>query len=162
MSRVLSSLTGQLGEYSASASDISFASSAVHCAEEFSAYNISADDMASAINGLEDMNPSLCAKLKDMSLISAAYRAELKNTYGTDGENLEMLSKVLEKNNFFSDSVVVIDSFYGFTPQELLVIKHILRQAREVHITFCTEKDDTDKVFERAYENEEKIQETEN
>lgn len=150
MSRVLRSLSSELCEYSASYSDITFASAAVHCAQEFSTYNITSGEMDNAISILEERNPSLCSKLKDMSLISSAYRKELKATFGTDGESLEMLSKVLEENVFFADAVVVIDSFYGFTPQELKIIKHIIKQSENVHITFCTNIDDNDAVFERA------------
>lgn len=158
MSRVLSSLSDELCEYSSSGADITFASAAIRCAEEFSSYNVTASDMQNAINELEDKNPSLCAKLKDMSLLASAYRKELKAVYGTDGESLEMLANVLEKNDFFGDSVVVIDSFYGFTPQELRIIKHIIRQSGEVYITFCTNKDDADPVFERPNDASYKVQ----
>lgn len=157
MSRVINTLSDELCEYSSSSSDLSFASVAVRFAHEFSAYNVTQKTFDKAITELENKNPSLCGKLKDMSLITAAYRQELKACFGTDGENLEMLSKVLDKNDFFGDAVVVIDSFYGFTPQELDIIRHIIMQSKEVHITFCTDKDDTDKVFERPCEAAESI-----
>ena len=149
MSRVLRSLGDELSEYSANASDLSFAKNAVQTVHEFASYNISSSDIENAIPEIEKTNGSLAAKLRDISLLSAAYKAELKTIYGTDGESLDMLATVLKNNNFFGGSVVFVDSFYGFTPQELKIIRHIIRQAQEVVVTFCTDKGDNDPVFKR-------------
>ena len=152
MSRVLKSLKSELCEYSASVSDMSFAATAVGMVHEFASYNVSCADIERAIPAIEEKNASLASKLKDISLISSAYKAELKSIYGTDGESLDALADVLSKYNFFSDSVVFIDSFYGFTPQELKIVKHIIKQAQDVYITFCTNREDTDPVFQRPCE----------
>ncbi len=152
MSRVLRALKGELSEYSASATDTSFALDAVRTVHEFASYNVSSSDIEKAIPEIEKSNAALVSKLKDITLLSAAYKAELKTIYGTDGESLDMLDSVLSENNFFAGCTVLIDSFYGFTPQELKIIRHIIRQAEDVCITFCTEKDDTDPVFKRPYD----------
>lgn len=149
MSRVMKTLSNELCEYGDSAQDISFAAAAVGTVEEFSSYGINAKKIESILPELERENPSLCLKLKDMTLLSAAYHSELKANYGTDGESLDMLCTVLDKNNFFEGSVIIIDSFYGFTPQELKIVRHMIRQADDVYITFCTAKDDKDPVFKR-------------
>ena len=149
MTKVLNNFSDMLCEYGKSSGDIGFASSAVHTVEEFSSYNITSSDIENAIPLLEEKNRTLCAKLKDISLLSSAYKAELKSIYGTDGESLDMLCEVLSKNNFFGGSCVVIDSFYGYTPQELKIIRMILRQCEDVFITFACAKDDHDSVFAR-------------
>ena len=152
MSRVLRELKSDLSEYSASATDMSFAADAVRTVHEFASYNVSSSDIEKAIPEIEKSNTALAAKLKDITLLSAAYKAELKAIYGTDGESLDMLDSVLSRNDFFAESVVLIDSFYGFTPQELKIIRHIIRQAQNVYITFCADKDDNDPVFKRPFD----------
>ena len=149
MSRVLKEFSSELCEYGALYKDIGFSSEAVRTVEEFSAYNVSSKDIEKILPELEIENPALMSKLKDISFLMSAYRAELKANYGTDGERLDMLCNVLEKNNFFKGSSVIIDSFYGFTPKELRIVRHMLRQADNVYITFCMRKDDTDIIFER-------------
>ncbi len=152
MSRVLKSFGNELSEYSSCAEDISFASCAVKTVEEFSSYNISSDDINRAILEIEGKDKALSGKLSDISLLSSAYRAELKAIFGTDGESIDMLCKTLDKHDFFKNSLVVVDSFYGYTPQELNVLSYAIRQAEQVHITFCTNKDDDDAIFQRATE----------
>ena len=101
MSRVLKEFSSELCEYGALYKDIGFSSEAVRTVEEFSAYNVSSKDIEKILPELEIENPALMSKLKDISFLMSAYRAELKANYGTDGERLDMLCNVLEKNNFF-------------------------------------------------------------
>ena len=152
MSRVLRALSGELSEYASSASDMSFAKNAVSTVHEFASYNISSSEIETAIIEIEKNNSPLASKLRDITLLSAAFKAELKSVYGTDGESLDMLAKILKDKDFFGGSCVIIDSFYGFTPQELKIIRHIIRQSCETVITFCTDKGDTDPVFKRPYD----------
>lgn len=152
MSKAMRAVSGALCEYGGAFSDVSFAACAVRMAEEFSAYRITSDAIDRALNALSGHDDALGGKLRDVSLISAAYRAELKNSYGTDGENLDRLNSVLSEHDFFGKSTVIIDSFYGFTPQELRIVSHMLRQADDVYITFCTQKGDADPVFRRPVE----------
>lgn len=157
MTKVLGEFGDQLYEYGKSSSDISFASAAVHTAEEFSAYNISSSMIDNALAELGDEHGNLCSKLKDVSLLSAAYKAELKSIYGTDGECLDALCDVLRSNNFFKDVCVILDSFYGYTPKELSIIRFMLLQSHDVNITFCTHRDDCDPVFKRPVEASQQI-----
>lgn len=152
MSRVLETLSDELCEYGKNAQDVGFAADAVHAVEEFSSYSITSRKIEAVLPEIDERDALLGGKLRDITLLSAAYKAELKSVYGTDGECLDMLDKVLSDNAFFKDSVVIIDSFYGFTPAELKIINHMIRQAENVYITFCTQKDDDDPIFSRANE----------
>ncbi len=152
MSKALSAVRDSLFEYRKSADDLSFAKEAIMMNDEFSMYRISGEKLDSAIISLDNDNPSLSSKLKDISLISAAYKVALGASFGTNGEVLDALYDILKNNNFFGDSTVVIDSFYGFTPQELDILRCIISQSNDVYITFSTARYDKDPIFSRAYD----------
>ncbi len=80
----------------------------------------------------------LSQKLRELSLIYGAYNAVIANIQSIDPlDDLTRLAKNLEQSDFFSDMVVIADSFTGFTGQELAVLKQIIRQCDEFEITLC-------------------------
>lgn len=82
----------------------------------------------------------LSQKLGELSLIYGAYNAVIANIGSIDPlDDLTRLAKNLEQTDFFSDTVVIADSFTGFTRQELAVLKQIIAQCDEFEITLCIE-----------------------
>ncbi len=150
MSKALMQLSDILSEYKNSASTPEFAASALSAVEELSMYNVSHEQLDKILPDIEKSNTILSHKLKDISLIGAAYRSVLKSTYGTDGEELDRLAFSLDGYDFFGGSDVVLDAFYGFTPQELNVLKRIIRQSDNTFITFASAKYSQDPIFARA------------
>ncbi|MBQ7320577.1 MAG: PD-(D/E)XK nuclease family protein [Clostridia bacterium] len=80
---------------------------------------------------------SLYHRLRDISLIYAAYQNELSAKYDDTSDDLSRLSEVLREHRFFKGSHVYIDYFTSFTAQELDVIRHLFCQASEVTVALC-------------------------
>lgn len=91
-------------------------------------------------------SPSLCARLHDLSLISAAYDTLLHSGKEDPEDIPDALCKALENNDYFSGSCVFIDSFLTLTPKEIKVVRHIFSQADDTLITFATALSDTKKL----------------
>lgn len=99
---------------------------------------------------LEAQNPSLCIKLRELSIIGSAFDANLTQCQGTSMDIYDRLCDKLSENSFFAGKKVFIDSFYGFTYPELKIISHILEQADEVYISLAYNGVDKDRIFERG------------
>ncbi len=82
----------------------------------------------------------LAGKLSDIALIDATYRAKLEETFGGDpADKLERLAQTLEEHAFFADCNVYVDSFTSFTSPEYAILSALLRQARSVTVTLCSD-----------------------
>lgn len=82
-------------------------------------------------------NSSLRPRLRDISLIYAAYQNELLNKYDDASDDLSRLDEVLREHDFFRGSHVYIDYFTSFTAQEMNIIRSLFCQAEEVTIALC-------------------------
>lgn len=89
---------------------------------------------------------ALKKKTHELSLILSAYDTFVDEKYFDDRNALMELCELLKDKPVFKDRMVFIDAFRGFTVQEKLVIEEILKQAKAVYITMCTDtiKDETD------------------
>ena len=95
-------------------------------------------DIERAADDLDaDENGTLSDRLRDLSLIYAAYRALQEKEETKDPDTvLETLEETLRTNNFFSGAEVFIDSFFSLTPTETEILYHMIRQADAVYMTF--------------------------
>ncbi len=116
-------------------SDLSLTALMLSAVEEFKAYCISPGQLERAAGELSEES-TLFGKLKDLSLIYAAYNASVES-YGDGSEELTRLDSVLSENDFFSDIAVYIDSFTGFTEQEHRIISRMLGSAKDVTAAIC-------------------------
>lgn len=82
----------------------------------------------------------LAAKLRDSARIYAAYDALLENTYADPDDDLKRLYSLLQKHEYFRGKNVYIDSFNGFSAQEMKIVELMAVQADEITITLCTDK----------------------
>ena len=60
----------------------------------------------------------------------------LKGEYDDPDDDLTLLAEKLREHNFFGGKTVYIDSFYGYTPQEYEVLRHIIKQADALYRAF--------------------------
>ena len=100
-------------------------------------------------------------KLNDINTIYKKYEETLKNKYIDEDDILTILAKKIEESQMFNNSYIYIDEFSGFTRQEYNVIKELLKKAKEINITICSdglniEKDPEADIF---YHNKIVIQE---
>ncbi|MCQ2470928.1 MAG: PD-(D/E)XK nuclease family protein [Clostridia bacterium] len=79
-------------------------------------------------------------KVKELALISKAYTAIIEQSYLDNETSLDILHDNFSEIDYFKGKSVFIDGFRGFTAQELVVIEDILRSAKDVYITVCTDK----------------------
>ena len=106
---------------------------------ELKAYCVTPHKLDKAAEEIKD-NPILKNKLRDLSLLMAAYTAQLEECYSDAADDLSRLCEKLDGNDFFSGSHIYIDSFSSFTLQEREVINRLMKQADRVTVTLPLDK----------------------
>lgn len=81
----------------------------------------------------------LSGKLREIALIGETYDAMVAASYLDARDDLTRLAEKLETSNFFTGRYVAVDSFEGFTVQELRVLAQILRRADTLQVALCTD-----------------------
>ena len=99
---------------------------------ELKSYGVEISQLECAADKVE--NESFKARLKDIIVIWALYDKLLKEMYDDPYDDLMMLEKKLGECPYFEKTNVYIDSFYGFTKNQLSVIKRIIDGAENVTI----------------------------
>lgn len=114
-----------------------FINSAVKIYDEMKSCRVSAADIMDASDNTD--KPILSQKLHDIYVITSAYDELIKDKYIDSAEELTYLYKRLCELDYFTNRTVYIDGFNGFVAQEYKIIEVILKQAKDVYITFCTD-----------------------
>ncbi len=99
---------------------------------ELKSYSVSIRQLEDAAKEIE--NDSLKARIQDMCTVWTCYDRILTEMYDDPYDDLRMLEEKLCRCDFFADSNVYIDSFYGFTKSQLNVVMRILDGAKNVTI----------------------------
>ncbi len=109
-----------------------------HAVSEMKLYGTAPSDLEAAADKIEaEGAASLAARLRDLSLIAAAYDVMLHKCYDDPEEIPDALCEALEYGSFFEGSAVFIDCFYTLTPKEMKVVGHIFRQCPDVFVTYA-------------------------
>ena len=101
---------------------------------EFKINSVNPSELEHAAKELGD-NHKLNGKLLDFVKIYKSFDGMVKNAYDDSSNDLEKLSKILEKNNFFNGYNVYIDGFSSYTACEHKIIKRIFAQADNCFVT---------------------------
>ena len=104
---------------------------------ELKKHDIKLEDLEREEKEVED--EYLKIKLNDINTIYKKYEEILKNKYIDEDDILTILSKKIEESKMFDNSYIYIDEFSGFTRQEYNVIKELLKKAKEVNVTICSD-----------------------
>ena len=109
--------------------------------------NISTDTLYDASKNVE--NETLKTKLYETALILDTFDAILSQSYVDPLDDLTRLSNILLENNIFEGYTVFVDSFSGFTAQQLKVLRLIMSQSNSVFValTLDPESDGREEVF---------------
>ena len=91
---------------------------------------IAPGDLRVAARGLGGRG--LGKKLGELALLYDTYNGLVEASYLDSRDDLTRLAQALEGSAFFQGCTVAVDSFEGFTAQELKVLVQILRQADQV------------------------------
>lgn len=101
---------------------------------EFKANAIESTALEQASKKL-DSSSQLYSKLRDLSLIYAAYNSAISQSFSDSADDVTKLSAILSKHKFFEGCNVYIDSFSSFTSAEHSVIERIFRQAKNTIVS---------------------------
>ena len=104
---------------------------------ELKKHDVKLEDLEREEKEVED--EYLKIKLNDINTIYKKYEETLKNKYIDEDDILTILSKKIEESKMFDNSYIYIDEFSGFTRQEYNVIKELLKKAKEVNVTICSD-----------------------
>ena len=104
---------------------------------EFKKHNISTEILNEMI--INTKEEYLKNKLKDVQTVFENYEANIKGKYIDENDVLTLLSQKLEKTHEFDNSLIYIDEFVGFTPQEYEIIEKLLKIVSNVTVTICTD-----------------------
>jgi len=105
---------------------------------EFKKHGISVEQLKQEIENQEDIY--LKNKLKDLCTIYENFENQLSEKYIDETDLLTILAENVDNTALFYDSTIYIDEFAGFTSQEYEVIKKLIKIAKEVTITICTDE----------------------
>nr|MDE5993947.1 hypothetical protein [Oscillospiraceae bacterium] len=97
---------------------------------------------------------SFSLKLSELAEIYCCYDALVSDSFGDDTDYLDILSDVLETEDFFKGKTVAVDGFSGFSAQEYSVLEKIMKTADELYVTFCYDSEARNgkyEVFRNVY-----------
>ncbi len=115
-----------------------FAAETINMIKEFKRYGLTQKDVRDAA----DFTPNrlLSAKLEELSLLYNEYSVRLNESGFWDAEDdLSELAMEIEKSEGMGRSIFWFDSFDGFTPAELLVIRSLIKHSRAVSVSLCSD-----------------------
>ncbi len=107
---------------------------------EFKKYLIDKDKIIS-LSDSEGINKNLKDKLKDLSFIFTEYEDKIKDIYMDFDNLIKTASDKIISEKLYYGKKIYIDSFTGFTGEELYMIKALLKNECNVFITLGEIKD---------------------
>lgn len=73
-------------------------------------------------------------------MIYSRFQEAISDKFLDENDTLTILSNLIPNINTFDNSVIFIDEFSGFTPQEYRVIEELLKVSKDIYVTICTDK----------------------
>lgn len=104
---------------------------------EFKKHGITVNMLKDELEKQEDEYFKL--KLKDMILVYEEFQNSIIEKYIDENDTLTILASYIENMDFLKNSIIYIDEFVGFTTQEYNIVSKLLKIAKEVNITVCTD-----------------------
>ena len=99
---------------------------------ELKSYGVNASQLKRAMEEIE--SESLRLRLQDIITVWTCYDAILCDMYDDPYDDLRMLEEKLRDFKLFENANVYIDSFYGFTKQQLNIVKRIISDGKNVTV----------------------------
>ena len=104
---------------------------------EFKKHGVTVENLKNVADKTE--NKYLKSKLNDMLDVYEKYTEYIQNEYIDENDNLTILAENLDFVKDFDNSYIYIDEFVGFTYQEYEIIRKLLRKAKQIQVTVCTD-----------------------
>lgn len=138
MSVALQNVSDQLKLYKRYFSKIEFISSMVITVTELKYAGVSAKDFFDT--ALKCTQP-FGDKLRELALIYSTYQSLLENGF-SEKDDFKKAVELAQKNGYFCDCEIYIDSFTAFMAGERELIKCMLEDANNVAVCLCTDSSD--------------------
>lgn len=132
MQLALQEVVSQLTVYARPSRKAPFLQELVSLCDELIACRVLPEDLGEAVPALEGMSGE---KVRDISLVYAAYLARLQGGEEDRRDWMEKLAEHLAESGYVRGKDVYLDGFTYFTAQELNIIDIMLREARSVTVT---------------------------
>jgi len=122
---------------------------------EFKRYNVTPEHLKKASEQLGTDHP-LAGKLSELHLIYEEFEKALSHRYRDSDDDLTLAARKLEDSSLYSGAEIWIDGFASFTSQEYMLVECLLKKAKRVNISLCTDSirfedgDDELDVFRRV------------
>lgn len=110
---------------------------AINTINEFKKHNVDLSKIEGLISNVND--PYLRLKLEDVKVITEGYESKISQKFIDEADCLSILANNVESVDFFNDSIIYIDEFAGFTPNEYMIIEKLCTLAKEITVTVCTD-----------------------
>lgn len=110
---------------------------ALNMVTELKKHNIDSTLLSDTIEKIDDKYLKL--KLSDANNILKVYQQRIEQNYIDESDALNLLADNIEQTDFFNDSIIYIDEFAGFTPNEYQIIEKLCTLAKELTVTVCTD-----------------------
>ena len=133
MSKAIDAVTDKLSVFSGKTKRRSVLDLMLHSLKECRKDHISPEMLLSASENVE--SDILKSKLCETALALDAYDAMLSDSYIDPIENLDRLASILSDNRMFEGYTIVLDSFSGFTYQQLSVLEILMKDSLDFYVT---------------------------
>ncbi len=147
MQLALQEVLPQLTVYARPSRKAPFLGELVALFDELEAYRVEPERLGELYPAMEGLSG---AKLRDLSLIYAAYQSRLCREGKDRRDRMAKLADNLEKSGYVDGRDVFLDGFSYFTAREEQIIAILLRRARSVTITLLGEKDSPLEIFRQG------------
>ncbi len=138
MSLALEQVSDKLDLYSKSKYSSGFITDMMSIVKEFNQCDISPEDLMTSGENLSD--GILKSKITELSLISKAYNTLVERSFVDEDTCLDRLHNLMPEISWFNGKTVLVDGFRSFTAQEYKILGDILKRAKDVYVTVCTDK----------------------
>ena len=125
----------RLQVYSRLSASSGFAGEMLNAVNEWRQCSISPEMLSQAATRLEE--GTLRRKLEDLSLLYGAYHALVQKSYVDPADELDRLHDKLLDYPYFHGKVVAVDSFKGFTGQQMKILEHMIATTQDTYVTLC-------------------------
>ena len=95
------------------------------------------------LNNLEIEDKYTSLKMEDIKLIFRKYNEKIESSFVDENDILSICTDYISKSKIFKDSLIYIDDFIGFTPQEYKVFEELLKEAENIIISVPTDNLET-------------------
>lgn len=146
MKKAINNCKDKLSIYKNSVKHLSFINSVIEICDEMVGCEATPEIVESVADEID--KKSLKSKLYDISVIMQEYNSLIENRYFDTALELSRLYEKLVKTNFFDGKTVYIDGFFTFGAFEFKIIELIIKQSKNVTVTFsCNKENDCDGNF---------------